>query len=259
MKDGLKTLIFIAVSITAIFFFIGYLQKCSDISSTEQTLSQVEAALNDTVKHFNIKGQEISQKVVDLSNMNSEQDKLIKGLEFKIFSKNREIVRLETIISSGYGYIDTTINIDSSCIGLKLAYQDSNLFRILYVGVTVDNPPIFNTSETFQPFGLTTYLSRDKKGIWIGHALVDKEFQSYIKIDDIKVEIEKDEFNEFYDKTSSLKLGPDMSIYSDLGNTSIFNFGIRSLVNETHDFSIQKSLNTNGWLLDYSYLFDFIK
>lgn len=254
MKDTL----FIIAIVLAGLFFIGYLQKCSDVDSTEQVLTQMEAAFGDSMKVIKIDNKELSQKVVDLSSMNSEYDNLLRGLEFDLFSKNREIIRLETIISSGYGTIDTTIIIDSNCIGLKLEYEDSNPFRNLYVGVIVDNPPLFNTIEEFQPFGLTTYLSRDKKGIWFGHAIVDEEFQSYIKIGDMKVEIEKDEFKDFYDNVSAFKMGPDMSLYSDFQKESIFNFGLRGLINETHDISLQKSINSNGWLFDYSYLFNII-
>jgi len=259
MKDNIFRILFIITAIIAIFFFIGYLQKCTEVDSTEQQLSQMQAAFGDSMKVIKIDNKELSQKVVELSDLNSGYDNLVRDLDFKIFSKNKEIIRLKSIISSGEGHIDTTIVIDSSCIGIKLTYQDVNQFRTLDVGVIINNPPMFTTKETFNPFGITTYLSRDKKGIWVGHAIIDEEFQSFIEISDMKVEIEKDEYAEFYDKTSSLKAGPDGSLYTDFNSKSIFNFGLRTLINETHDLSVQKSLNSPGWVVDYSYLFNIIK
>ena len=131
-------------------------------------------------------------------------------------------------------------------------------FRTLDINVKVDDPPIFNTKEEFNPFGLTTYLSRDEEGIWVGHAIIQEEFQPYIEISDMKVEIEKDEFKQFYDRVSALKFGPVGSLYSEFETQSIFNGGLRFLINEKHDFSIQKSLNSKGWLVDYSLLFNAI-
>ena len=258
MTSKIFNIIFILVAVFALTFFIGYLQQCSKVDSTEQQLTQMEAAFGDTMKVLRVDNQTLYRKVADLTEMNSEDDKLIKGLENSIFSKNREIIKLKDIVSSGVGSLDSLVVIDSSCIGLKLKYVDVNIFRTLDINVKVDDPPIFNTKEEFNPFGLTTYLSRDEEGIWVGHAIIQEEFQPYIEISDMKVEIEKDEFKQFYDRVSALKFGPVGSLYSEFETQSIFNGGLRFLINEKHDFSIQKSLNSKGWLVDYSLLFNAI-
>jgi len=258
MLKSISTIVTGILGFAVVIFGLGYIQQCTEVEAQEQMNNQLTAYYNDSLTVIEKDNQTLNRRVANLTGMNSDLDNTIENLDNTIFSKNEEIIRLKKLVGSGYGTIDTTIIIDSTCIGLILTYIDTTGWHTIYIKVEVNNPPLFEYEVTIPPIKLTTYLVRDSEGVWTGYAIPDESIKDHITIDSMKVEIAKDEFIDFYDDTNAFKFGPSVSIGSDFqSQKTIFNIGGGILLNETHAIGLELSLNSDWYFARYSYYFGF--
>lgn len=254
MLKNISTIITGILGFAVVILALGYIQQCSEVDVIEQ----LSAYYNDSLVTIRKENQILSRRVANLTAMNTELDKTVESLDNTIFSKNTEIIRLRKLVGTGYGTVDTTIIIDSTCIGLILTYLDTIGWHTMYIKVEVNNPPLFEYEVTIPPIKLTTYLVRDSEGIWTGYAILDQSVKDHIFIDSMNVEIAKDEFIEFYVDTDAFKFGPSISLGSNFENQkTVYNIGLGVLLNEAHGVSLELSLNSDWYFARYNYYFGF--
>lgn len=134
------------------------------------------------------------KKLAFIETINDSLSKKIKKFGEEIIYKNSLIIELKNQISEGFGTIDTHYVYLEECKGVKLNFAGENSFRKYDLLVTVDNPPYHKLIEKYNPFALDVYLSRNKKGLYSGYVKVEDKYSEYIKIKDINVVMERDEF-----------------------------------------------------------------
>lgn len=134
------------------------------------------------------------KRLAFINKINDSLSKKIKKFGEEIIYKNNLVIQLQNQISEGFGEIDTHYIYLNNCEGLKLTFSGENSFRKYDLLVTVDNPPYHKLIEKYNPFALDVYLTRNKKGLYSGYAKVEDKYSDYIKVKNMNVIMEKDEF-----------------------------------------------------------------
>lgn len=231
-------------------------QSCNESHKLNLENKQIKAFYEDSLKEVRIKNLNLFHRVAELSDFTDALSETIKEKEKEIVAKTSIIVQLKKVISEGVG--DTIIIPDSSCLGLKLKFKDFKPFYTLNFEAIVNNPPSYNYSLDFKPLDLTSFISRNKEGIWSGYLKVDDNYEKYLKVKDFKVILSSDEFISNKSDITFLKLGILTSIGLNKDLKSLFNVGASALIKETHQIGYEKSLNSDFHFLRYGYYFSFL-
>jgi len=152
-----------------------------------------------------IKGEdEIFHKYVYINHINDSLSNVLRKKNEEIFQKTELIVKLNKMVSEGYGGIDTLVVPEPTCqrdldnyipMGTNLYFSGNNSLRRYNLNVFMDDPPYHKLEEKFNPFDVDIYLTRNKGGIYSAYGIVSPSLSNFIKFRKMNVHMEKDEFN----------------------------------------------------------------
>ena len=147
---------------------------------------------------------EIYHKYADIIHINDSLSNVIMEKDEDILQKIELIVKLNKISTEGSGEIKnvkilepTSPNKEKNCIsiGTELSFSGSNGLRSYTLAVALNDPPFHKLDETFNPFDVDIYLTRNKDGIFSVYGRVSPPFSRYISLGKMNVHLEKDEFH----------------------------------------------------------------
>lgn len=256
MTDRKNLYIVILSLIIVIIVLVGIFILYPKYSALKNTIAQIEASYQDSLKIVKTENGEYYHRIIELSKLSSIKDGIINKKDEVIISNVKIIAKLNEIISSGLGTTDTIIQ--NECLGLNLAYSDSNALRKLDVNVEVNNPPKFFTKEEFNPINFEVYISR-KKEILNGYLKIPDNLKEFITINDFKVIYAIDEFKELnHNIIDFIKIGPSISSGLSKGNKNLISLGGQILIKEAHLIGYEKEIGSNYHWIHYSYFPDFL-
>lgn len=185
----------IIIAVILVFLVFGFFSVTKTIKENKllKQLTKQNELSQDSIKRVN---ENTYKKFAEINELNKGLQDLVLKKDEVILSENKLIIKLKDLISAGK--TDTLIAYDTvkvnNCEGLRLSFSGENIFRDYLLNVEIKNPPYHTLKETFKPFSLTTYITRDKKGFYSGYAKVEEKFSQYINISDMKVVLDKDEY-----------------------------------------------------------------
>jgi hypothetical protein len=179
---------------------LGYLYFSSahNYKMLKGTYSQNILALNDSLKKVQYKNEEMYHKYIEFQDLSKEQTALLKNKDEKIKTLTTQVIQLNNVISDGTGVVyvhDTIKTIDSACIGLKLNFKKATEFYTYNLDVVINNPSYHRLDLQFSPISLTTYLTRNKQGVFSSYFKVEPAtLNKYIQITSARVQMEQDDY-----------------------------------------------------------------
>lgn len=257
MANSFKThLIYILIIVIAI---VGIVYLYNKTQSIKQEKAQIYARLNDSLTVYKDGNLELYRRVAGLEDLNVDLNSILKERNEKITSQSKLIIRLKDQISSGTGHLDTLIILDPNCKGLTLTYSTSNALSSLFVKAIVDDPPRFETKQTYNPFGALARLTRNKEGIYSGYLeIFPDSIKEFITIEDFDIQIDLDEYQGNPCDIIALKLAPSVSFGLNKDIKGLISIGGQALIKETHLIGYEKGINNDYHWIRYSYFPDFL-
>lgn len=249
-----ETTIKILMGIT-IFLITGlYIRSCTNFEKRLDIANQNALADKNELKRINAT---LYQKYVKVESISDSLLNELKNYEETLLAKNETILVLKNIIEKNSGVVITDtlfVEVPSDCIGLRLGFSGGNSFYKYTDTITVLNPPIHKLSLSFSPINATSYLTRNKEGIWSGYLKLNEQVADYILVDAFNVKVDEDLY--FGSSASSFSLIPHFIINTNYTNTQ-FGLGVFSLINDAHLIGYGKSINSNFHTFTYGYKLNF--
>jgi len=252
-KTHIIYLVIIAISLLGVYYLY------SKLKIAKQEVVQIQIRLNDSLKVYKDGNLTLYHRIVGLEDLNKDLSVILKSKDEKITSQFNTILKLNTIISKGLGRVDTVKVIDSNCVGIILDYLDKNAFRELKVKVSVNNPPLFETQEIFNPFGVIAKLTRNKEGIYGGYLEITPDsIEQYITVSDFDIKMDLDEYEGNPCDIIILKLAPSISFSLSKDLKSLVSIGGQALIKEAHLIGYEIGINNDYHWIRYSYFPSFL-
>lgn len=244
-------LIVLAVGLSVAIYFIVMHYKGLD-----EVMRQNAAAMNDSLRILNQENATLYAKYASVSELNGALNNELGLSNEKVAWYVRENAKLIDIISSGTGTV--IVDIDTSGVEKKtLFFKDSTEFCAFEISVEVVDPPKYSLYQQFKPFPITTFITRNKEGLWGSYVKIESPFDKYIKITDVKTIMDRDEFDDRGSGTkSSLSITPLLSPIIDLGNMHL-GLGAIAAINGKWSLGYSKGVGLNLHMFHIGYQINF--
>lgn len=237
---------------------LGYLyyQKFNEANELDNINRQNILAHNGELERYKKDSTEFVRKIASVESLAEKRHELLKEREERIISLTRQNIALQKIIDQGYADIDSTDTtaIPQYLIGKTYNFNVSRQFYNYNLSVTLDNPPFHRLVQNFyQDIELINYLSVNKDGIFSGYSNFEPSFvNDYIKISNMKIIIEKDEFyNLGKTKYNKWMFFIDGQVIQT--DRSDFALGAEAIVNEQWKFGYKKGFGDNLHVFNVGY------
>jgi len=184
--------------------------------SQEQMEKQNLLARNDSLRVIN---SQWSTKYAFVKDLNAKKDSMLKNKNETILTKNTVILKLKKMLLKGTAVKYDTVFINNMTKSFVMEFRDSfpvnNPFLDYDLTVVVKKPkPTYTLSLDFKKIALTSFLTRNREGIWSGYVKIPQNYRNYLKIDNIKVVIDRDEYTRIEEDRFKLSLLLGGGIYT---------------------------------------------
>lgn len=263
-KVGVVGIVAIIVAFICMYIALRiYGESVISLKANEQNM----LALNSRIEKYKLDSTTAYRRIAfvedlnaNLKNENGDLYKLLKSKDEKIYSQTETIIRLKAIVDSGKGTIDSGKVIPSNLLGTKLTFHKDNKFYKYDLEVWLFNPPAHFLYETFTPFKQTTYVSRNKEGIWSGYTVFDPPWiKDYLDITNFEVKLDKDEYGRIEEEVNRFKLDILLGAGAHITDRLGAHFGGGILINNTHEVYYSKGIGDSFHYINYSYKFSLFK
>lgn len=232
-------------------------KACSDRVIQDKINKQNELAFKDSLKIVTDGKQELYHQYITVVKDDSIKNVLLNKRAEKILSLLRENIQLNAIVSNSEGTVIDTVK--ENCYGMRLLFTNDGPFYSYTDTVFVEEIPWHKLKVNFKQFAITSYITRNKEGIWSTYIEVPDNIKKYVKIASIETTVDPKLYG-LVEKPSppSLSVIPMFTPFI-LDSKAYVSMSLVAVVKNKYSFLVSKGIKNNFIQVGLGWNFDIIQ